>query len=61
MSYPVPKSKCKHCVEGIVLDEKCGKVIGHHYCELDSFLPGDCCTKWDCPDYERRKEGEVEE
>ena len=61
MSNAMPKSKCKHCVEGLVLDENC-KIIGHHYCEIDSFTPGDTnCTKWGCRDYKRRTESEVEE
>jgi len=31
------KSKCRFCVDGIVLDKDCDKIIGHCYCDIDQY------------------------
>ena len=50
------KSKCKHCIEGTVLDDKCEKVIANRFCNIDYWDECVRCREGWCRGYEKRKE-----
>ena len=56
MSACVPKSKCRHCVEGVVFSEDCNKVLGHFFCEIDAKFDDVPCSPDGCHYYERKTE-----
>ena len=46
------KSNCKHCMEGIVLDPKCEKVVSKYYCDIDAYDEETKCMN--CP-YKKKR------
>lgn len=52
----MPKSKCKHCVEGMVLSSTCERVLSNRFCELDVWCEDIRCSQDGCHYYAREKE-----
>lgn len=50
---PMRKSKCMFCEDGVVLDAECNKVIGRHFCGIDSYDEDTGCNP-NCYGYLRR-------
>ena len=49
-------SSCKHCMEGIVLNPECDKVISKYYCAIDAYDKETGCANYP---YKTKKRGEV--
>ena len=53
------KSKCKHCVDGVVFNADCSAVINHCFCDIENDDMADYCREGYCSYYERKQESEV--
>ena len=52
------KSKCRHCVEGVVFNDV-GEVFNYCYCAIENEDMSDGCQQCYCNYYERKNESEV--
>lgn len=51
------KCKCKWRCKGIVLNDKCTRVIRRYFCEIDSYDPGIGCNR-NCNGYEKEPQND---
>jgi hypothetical protein len=55
-SLKMRKSNCKHCVEAVVWNADCTKVVSQYKCNIDCEDISDGCSKNGCPYYEKKSE-----